>query len=254
MREDDFVVLMPYSRGKQAAMASYYNDFGSSGPEYKGDCIDGLSNGLSNGEDKKVSKEYHGICKPPGCKEMEDQNLEFDASGNVPDSVWNEIAADLSDWKAANSLNDVGQSSLNKPPEAKGAISSKTTNTHTSIDVVLEERPAVEQLSSNCGSCVSKYTSSEKSHIFTEQEQSGSKKRKRARKTWSCPAVLERLHEIYKALNLVYGFLQKQHMQGTWQNMKTALQRLCGASNEEIKIEEIETLASFFPKVMLSRI
>eukprot|EP01018_Ginkgo_biloba_P017053 Gb_36554 [translate_table: standard] len=69
---------------------------------------------------------------------------------------------------------------------------------------------------------------------------------RKRRKLWSYPPALQRLNKIFMVLNTVYGFLQKQHMQATWSNVKGALKQLCGF--EEINVNEIEQLADLCPK------
>lgn len=63
------------------------------------------------------------------------------------------------------------------------------------------------------------------------------------------PPVLENLKRVFTALNTVYGFLQRQHMQATWGNVKQALQQLCSRTGEErASFQDVESLATLCPK------
>ncbi|KAJ7298096.1 hypothetical protein O6H91_Y016800 [Diphasiastrum complanatum] len=76
-------------------------------------------------------------------------------------------------------------------------------------------------------------------------------KRQRANLFSELPPVLERLNKVFASLNTIYGFLQKQHMQATWHNVKHALQDLC-AEGEPVSVKDIENLATLCPKVVLT--
>ncbi|CAM6099284.1 unnamed protein product [Calypogeia fissa] len=65
------------------------------------------------------------------------------------------------------------------------------------------------------------------------------------------PPVLEKLHRVFISLNAVCGFLQKQHMQPTWQTVKTALQQLCCSEREQVTVQDIHLLALFCPRLVV---
>ncbi|KAI5067358.1 hypothetical protein GOP47_0017886, partial [Adiantum capillus-veneris] len=243
MQGGDFMVLMPYSREKQSAANLCQSGSSIGGCESFSSGGEVSSEGLSS-NDSRTLEEPYGVCDLPVSKEAEKGS--HHTVLNVEDSVWNEIAADLCEWKASVSLDGLDPG-FDGQFEAREFSTSDVGHLGRPMEVRLKKRPSIEKVCSNLNSHVTTDTdiNPEESSI------AGSMKKKRPmRKMWSCPAVLARYYEIFKALNLIYGFLQKQHMQGTWQNMKTAVQQLCGVSGENLKIEDIETLAVLFPKLV----
>lgn len=266
LREGEFMVLMPYSRKKQTAVVLHQNDVSRSSERDSSKatilvgeekfCTRGLSD-FESGNAGRVSQE-----EAMGTKKNSQQNYALDSAVDVSDSVWNAIAADLSAWRSAVDEGvavidtDASPDLTHEHTEEREPIDSNTMNMCTSINLVSSstmkerKRHLDHEVSLNLEVCAKAHSFSEESENLTKHNQAGLSKQKRARKNWSCPTVLERYYQIFRALNLVYGFLQKQHMQGTWQNMKAALQQLCGASGENIQINEIETLVSLFPKLL----
>ncbi|XP_057857764.2 uncharacterized protein LOC131066901 isoform X2 [Cryptomeria japonica] len=79
-----------------------------------------------------------------------------------------------------------------------------------------------------------------------EEENAG-----KQREVLSYPPALQRPIKIFKILNTVYGFLEKQHMQTTWNNIKGALKQLFCHGFEEVTLKDIEQLAKLCPKVLV---
>ncbi|MCO5604471.1 hypothetical protein L7F22_058637 [Adiantum nelumboides] len=244
MQVGDFIVLMPYSKEKQPAAHLHQKGFDSTECESSSNGGEVSNEGLSS-TDNRILEEPDGVCDFSISKEAEmgSHPPTFDALSNVQDSVWNEIAADLCEWKTSLSLDGLGPGSDGRCLEASESRTSDTEHVDRSVEMRFKKRPSIERVCSNLSNDISKDSNLEESLI------GGSIIKKKARtKAWSCPAVLARYYEIFKALNLIYGFLQKQHMQGTWQNMKTAVRQLSGASTKNINIEDVKTLAALFPK------
>jgi hypothetical protein len=63
------------------------------------------------------------------------------------------------------------------------------------------------------------------------------------------PPVIEKVKRVFFSLNAICGFLQKQHMQPTWQNVKQALQQLCCNEEEKVNVQDIHLLALLCPRV-----
>ncbi|KAK9816796.1 hypothetical protein WJX72_005198 [[Myrmecia] bisecta] len=61
-------------------------------------------------------------------------------------------------------------------------------------------------------------------------------------------AELERLVAIFGALNAVYGFLLRQHIQATWHTVREALRSLPGGSSAQL--EDIKLMAELCPDVV----
>ena len=139
---------------------------------------------------------------------------------NYADSIWDMIAADLPLWQATIDK-DVNISDVKK--DLKRELKKRHLN--QSEGYSMEE-------------------------AITKHTRDGARKLKKVKKSWIVPSVLERYYRIFQSLNLVYGFLQKKHIQATWKNMKTAVQNLYGDVEQEISISDIEILALLFPKVM----
>lgn len=74
---------------------------------------------------------------------------------------------------------------------------------------------------------------------------------RKRRKVFSYPHALQRPIKIFSVLNTVYGFLQKQHMQATWGNVRESLKQLSCHAFEEVSVNEIEQLAALCPKVVV---
>jgi hypothetical protein len=74
-------------------------------------------------------------------------------------------------------------------------------------------------------------------------------KRKRGNVAGPLPPAIEELRRVFTALNTVYGFLQRQHMQPTWVNVKEALQQLCFQEGKmQTCVQAVKHLAALCPK------
>lgn len=78
-------------------------------------------------------------------------------------------------------------------------------------------------------------------------------KRKRGNVAGPLPPAIEELRRVFTALNTVYGFLQRQHMQPTWVNVKEALQQLCCQEGKmQTCVQAVKHLAALCPKASYS--
>jgi hypothetical protein len=67
------------------------------------------------------------------------------------------------------------------------------------------------------------------------------------------PGVLARLERVFNALNVVYSFLQRQHVQPTWQNVKGAVRSTLGDETPAVTSADVESLQALCPQVVLLR-
>jgi hypothetical protein len=67
------------------------------------------------------------------------------------------------------------------------------------------------------------------------------------------PSVLARLERVFNALNVVYSFLQRQHVQPTWQNVKGAVRSTLGDETPAVTSADVESLQALCPQVVLLR-
>eukprot|EP00884_Botryococcus_braunii_P004307 jgi/Botrbrau1/13878/Bobra.0056s0110.1 len=65
------------------------------------------------------------------------------------------------------------------------------------------------------------------------------------------PLVLDRLLRIFQAVNGVYGFLLRQHIQATWGKMKRAVCDILGSA--DVHMQDVETMAQLCPEVVILR-
>ncbi|GBG90630.1 hypothetical protein CBR_g50975 [Chara braunii] len=67
------------------------------------------------------------------------------------------------------------------------------------------------------------------------------------------PPDLERLIKLFDILNSVYGFLQRQHVQATWRNVRAAMEQLSACSGLKINAEDVAAMATLCPRIVWIR-
>ncbi|KAL3163301.1 hypothetical protein ABBQ32_009693 [Trebouxia sp. C0010 RCD-2024] len=66
------------------------------------------------------------------------------------------------------------------------------------------------------------------------------------------PPALQRLEEVlFPPVNAMYGFLLRQHIQPTWQAIKSAARNVAGG--QEVQLEDVQTMAELCPDVVILR-
>ncbi|KAH7387798.1 hypothetical protein KP509_16G041600 [Ceratopteris richardii] len=238
IQNGEFLVLMPYSRGRQAVTDLYQRSHDISGCESVSSTEVSVKHSISDKTIVEGPDRVHDLPSREGVENDSYRDVTNSAAVSVADSVWKEIAADLSEWRVAGFSSDSEQG-------IPGALD--VSKTAESTERPIKKRSAKRD-SLNLSDHASPDADEREPSTAGSSSPTSESRRKKPRKTWSCPIVLSRYYEIFKALNAVYGFLQKQNIQGTWQNMKAAVQQLLGASGEMLMVDEIETLASLFPK------
>ncbi|KAL2628530.1 hypothetical protein R1flu_013216 [Riccia fluitans] len=68
--------------------------------------------------------------------------------------------------------------------------------------------------------------------------------------TFPLPSGLEKLGRMFTSLNTACGYLLKQQLVPSWQNVKQAIQRLSGDS-EPISVEDVRLLAQISPRMIV---
>ncbi len=65
------------------------------------------------------------------------------------------------------------------------------------------------------------------------------------------PSCLERLERIFGAVNIVYGFLMRHHIQAAWCTVKAAVRDIPGA--QDAQLGDLQTMAELCPRVVVVR-
>lgn len=182
------------------------------------------------------------------------------------DSVWQSIVADLA---VAQDAFDENLSAATDRPPAMSSIP-PFGQKHCCGEVQMKEVPEADQLdvrgaevseepSAQAGNSVllsdsARFTSDNEESVSSHDK---SRRTKRRRKEYTAamfdgpvPPVLEKLISTFSALNTVCGFLQKQHMQPTWNNVREAIQPFSYRADVQISSGDIHDLATLCPQVI----
>ncbi len=152
------------------------------------------------------------------------------------EDIWQAIATDMANFHSSHSKDTVMMmpTSIDMPEAHVDSLHTRSSGIEDMILVSSsgeeEERSRPEKKARRKGN---------------HRRNSSTKQQEEQFEVVALPPALERMKRVFVALNSVYGFLQRQHMQATWSNVKHALQQL---ADKKICVQDIENLATFCPK------
>ncbi|CAM6036430.1 unnamed protein product [Sphagnum compactum] len=155
------------------------------------------------------------------------------------EDVWQAIATDMANFHSSHSKDAVMMmpTSIDMPEAHVDSLHTRSSGIEDMILVSSsgeeEERSRPEKKARKKGN---------------HRRNSSTKQQEEQFEVVALPPALERMKRVFVALNSVYGFLQRQHMQATWSNVKHAVQQL---ADKKICVQDIENLATFCPKAIV---